>query len=121
MPFYTFINPTTGEEIDVMQKMTDEHIYVDEHGLEWRREYTPTNFTIDGRVNPMSQTEFLNKTAEKKDTLGDVQDRAKEMSEKRKDKYGYDPIQKKWFESYSKRRKGKKHPSDPSRKTTFEA
>ena len=40
-------------------------------------------------------------------------DRAKEAGEKRKDKLGYDPVQKKWFEDYSKQRKGKRHPNDP--------
>ena len=37
-----------------------------------------------------------------------------EASEKRKDKLGYDPVQKKWFDSYAKQRNGRKHPNDPS-------
>ena len=33
MPFYIFINPDTGEEKEVQQKMTEHHVYIDENGL----------------------------------------------------------------------------------------
>ena len=114
MPFYIFINPETEEEKEILQKMDDLHVYVDENGLEWKRVYTPTNFSIDGKVNPMSDKDFLSKTENKKYNMGDIQDKSKELSEQRKQKYGYDPIQKKWFEDYSKKRRGRKHPNDPS-------
>ena len=113
-PWHTFSNPDTGEEKDVFQKMMDAHVYIDENGLEWKRVYTPTNFAIDGKVNPMSSEEFVEKTSDKNYTLGEIQEKSKEMSEKRKEKHGFDPVQKKWFEKYSKKRRGRKHPNDPS-------
>ena len=114
MPFYLYVNPETQEHKEVLQKMTEPHVYVDENGLEWQRVFTPANFSIDGNINPMSSKEFLSKTDGKDYTMGDIQDKSKEMSEARKEKYGYDPVQKKWFQDYSKKRKGRKHPNDPS-------
>ena len=40
MPFYIFINPDTQEEIEVQQRMTEPHVYIDENGLEWQRVFT---------------------------------------------------------------------------------
>ena len=42
-------------------------------------------------------------------------DRSKELSEKRKEKEGRDPVQQQYFKDYSKKRKGVKHPKDPTR------
>ena len=120
MPFYIFLNPETGEEKDVLQKMDENHVYIDENGLEWTRVFTPTNFSMDGKINPMSKEEFISKTSNKNYTLGEIQDTARELSEKRAGQHGHDPIQKAWFKNYSAKRKGKVHPSDPSRKTSFE-
>jgi predicted nucleic acid-binding Zn ribbon protein len=115
MPIYIFINPDTGEHKEVVQRMTERHVYIDEKGLEWDRVFTPANFVVDGTLNPMSQNDFMHQTYDKNYTVGEIQDKSKEASQRRTDKYGYDPVQKKWFEDYSKKRKGKKHPSDPSR------
>ena len=120
MPFYIFVHPETGEEKEILQKMNDPHVYVDESGLEWGRVFTATNFSVDGRVNPMNSKEFLSKTENKNYTYGDIQEKSRELSEQRKNQYGFDPVQRKWFKDYSKKRKGKLHPSDPSRKTSFE-
>ena len=114
MPIYIFVNPDTGEHKEVMQRMSEEHSYQDEDGKKWNRVFTPANFVVDGTLNPMSQSDFMHQTYDKNYTFGEVQDKSKELSEHRKDKYGYDPIQKKWFEDYSKKRKGRKHPNDPS-------
>jgi hypothetical protein len=43
--------------------------------------------------------------------MGDLWDRSAELSAKRKDKMGKDPVKEKYFENWSKKRKGKKHPS----------
>jgi hypothetical protein len=52
----------------------------------------------------------LNKTANKNQTLGDLWDRSKELSDKRKGILGHDPIKEKAEENYSKIRKGRKRP-----------
>lgn len=48
MPFYFFENPETGEVIEVMQSMNDEHIYVDENGLNWKRVFSSPTYSIKG-------------------------------------------------------------------------
>ena len=61
-----------------------------------------------------SATGWCITTSNKKETVGDLQDRAREASDKRKEKNGYDPIQSNWFDSYAEKRGGKRHPKDPS-------
>ena len=115
MPTYLFIHPDTQEEKEVRQRMSEPHVYIDEEGVKWDRVYTPSNFTIDGRVNPMSSKDFINKVSTKGETIGDIQDMAKEQSQRRIDKYGHDPVKDQYFKDYSKKRNGKKHRDDPSR------
>ncbi len=114
MPIYIFKNPRTGETKEVRQRMTEKHTYVDEDNLEWTRVFIPLNFSIDTQPDIFSSESFAETTSNKKENIGDLMDRAKEAAEKRKDKLGYDPVQKKWFENYSKQRKGKRHPNDPA-------
>ena len=80
--------------------MKDEHVYVDEHGVEWERVWISPNANVDGNINPYSATEFLEKTRNMSGTLGDVWDLSKEMSEKRKQKDGRDSI----FEKHDNKR-----------------
>ena len=113
MPTYTFLNPHTEEEIDVIQSMKEPHVYVDENGLEWSRKWTSPNATIDADIDPFDKQAFNRKvdgvTAER-GTMGDLWDRSKELSEKRKQKLGYDPVKSKYLDQYSKERKGKRLP-----------
>ena len=37
MPLYTYEHPETGETLDVVQGMNDEHVYVSEDGIKWNR------------------------------------------------------------------------------------
>jgi predicted nucleic acid-binding Zn ribbon protein len=108
MGFYVYCNPETGEVKEVLQKMNDEHVY-EENGVKWSRVFTVPQVGIDTvKINPFSKNDFLKKT-EKNGTIGSLLDRSKEMSEKRKDKEGYDPVQQKYFSEYSAKRKGRKH------------
>jgi len=112
MPAYDFQNPKTLEIKEVILGMNDEKVYIDEDGLEWVRLFTAPNPSFDTLVDPYSSKDFLASTANKKETYGDLLDRSKELSEKRKDKDGRDPVQSKWFKNWSKERGGKKHPQD---------
>ncbi len=114
MPTYLFIHPGTEETKEVFQKIKEPHFYVDEKGVEWRRVFTSPNVAANTNVDPFSAESFRDKTG-KGGNLGDLYDRARDAHEKRKDKLGHDPVQEKWFKSYSKKRKGKKHPNDPSK------
>ena len=37
MPIYIYQNPITEEVIEVVQSMSEDHIYFDESGLKWKR------------------------------------------------------------------------------------
>ena len=109
MAQYLYSNPETGDIVEVTQGMNDEHIFIDENGLKWNRVFTVPNAGIDTiKINPFSKKDFLKKT-NKTGTIGDLMDRSKEMSEARKSKEGFDPIQQKYFKEYSKARGGKLH------------
>ena len=113
MSIYIFENPRTGEIKELSQKMSDEHVYIDEEGLEWKRLWTPINFSIDGKINPWSKNSFETSTQDKNYTLGEMWDRSAEMSAARADKEGgVDPVAEQWKKDYSKKRKGTKYTKD---------
>lgn len=112
MPLYTYEHPETSETIDVVQGMNDEHVYVDEKGVEWKRVFYSPRASIDSNVDPFDNHAFVSKTGNQKGSYGDILDQSKELSQKRKDKLGYDPVQKKYFKEYSEKRRGLKHPLD---------
>jgi hypothetical protein len=112
MPLYTYEHPETEETIDIIQGMNDEHVYVDEKGVTWKRVWDIPQASIDPSTDPFDNKAFINKTANQKGSYGDIIDQSKELSQKRKDKLGYDPVQQKYFKEYSKKRRGIKHPLD---------
>jgi hypothetical protein len=95
--------------------MTEKHIYIDNDGLEWKRVWTPANFSIDGTINPWSEKQFKETAESKNYTLGEMWDRSAEMSAARAEKEGgVDPVKKQWEKDYSKKRKGAKYTKDGS-------
>ena len=112
MPLYTYEHPETEEQIDLIQSMNEEHVYIDSKGVEWKRVFYSPQTNIDSKVDPFDSRSFINKTGNQKGTYGDIIDQSKEMSQKRKDKLGYDPVQKKYFKEYKEKRRGVKHPLD---------
>jgi len=112
MPEYIYEHPETGEQITVWQSIHEEHVYqVDD--VIYNRVYTIPQASIDTKVDPYSAKDFREKV--KVQNVGDMWDRSKELSEKRKEKEGRDPVQQQYFKDYSKKRKGVKHPKDPTR------
>lgn len=114
MPLYTYEHPETKEVVDIIQGMNDEHVYVDKQGIKWKRVWSVPQASIDSSTDPFDSQAFKNKAANQKGSYGDLIDQSKELSQKRKDKLGYDPVQKKYFKEYSKKRRGIKHPLDKS-------
>ena len=114
MPTYIFEHPENGEIIEVVQKIKDFHIYIDVDGTEWRRIFTAPNMSVDSDIDPFSSKDFAEKTKNKSQNLGDLWDRSRELSEKRKKALGHDPVKKKYFKDYTKKRKGMRHPKDKS-------
>jgi hypothetical protein len=109
MPLYTFENPLTGEIKDVVFKMKDEKKFFQD-GVEWKRIFSIPNAAVDTKYDPSNPKEFVAKSRNKKGTLGNLYDEAAEASVAREKKFGKDPIKKKYYEDWSKRRAGRKHP-----------
>ena len=112
MPEYIYENPDNGQLITVWQSIHEEHVYEVE-GVAYNRVYTIPQASIDTKIDPYSAKDFREKA--KVQNVGDMWDRSKELSEMRKEKEGRDPVQEKYFKDYSTKRKGKKHPKDPTR------
>lgn len=105
---YTYQNPNTGETIDVSQGMNDEHIYIDENGLKWDRVFYSPQISIDAKLDPFSQRQFMEKT-NKRGTYGDLIDRSKELSDQRAAiNGGIDPQKVEYEKQYAKVRGGRK-------------
>lgn len=110
MPFYLFENPETGEVKEILQDMSDAHEYSEEN-IQWNRIFTVPNAFVSGSpVDPHNPADFARETYEKKGTYGDLMDRSAELSAKRAERYGEDPVQKKSEEKWSRERKGRKLP-----------
>lgn len=105
MPIYQFINDETGEVFEVVQGMNDKHELIID-GKPMRRLYTVPNASIDSKVT--NERQFIEKTGNMKGTIGDIQDFSRELSEKRGG--DSDPIKRKYYKDYAKKRKGKTHP-----------
>ena len=114
MPLYTYEHPETEETVDIIQSMKEDHIYIDDKGLQWRMVFYDPRASIDSRIDPFDKEAFKSKTFNKKGSYNDVLEKSKELGQMRKDKLGYDPVQKKYFEDYSSKRRGIKHPQDNS-------
>ena len=113
MPLYCYRNPQTGEEIEIIQGMNEVHEFVDSSGLKWDRVFFAPNASIDTKIDAFSQQKFVERTAAKKGSYGDLLDYSSEMSAIRAEKAGgVDPIKKQYLENYSKQRNGAKHSSE---------
>jgi hypothetical protein len=113
MPLYVYHNTETDEYSEIIQTMSETHEYFGENGDEysWRRVFTVPNASIDSHIDPFSAKQFADKTRDKKGTFGDLLDRSSELSAARASIVGSpDPIKEKYFDNYSKKRRGAKHP-----------
>lgn len=111
MPIYLFQHPKTEEVVELFFGMNDEKKYTDENGIEWKRIYSLPQLNTEASIDPWSNADFVNKTANKKGTYGDLMDRSAELSAQRASQNGgIDPLKEKYYKNYSKARKGAKHP-----------
>ena len=110
MPEYIYEHPDSKEKIIVWQSVHEDHSYEVE-GTTYNRVYTVPNASIDSKINPESESDFIEKTKAK--TYGELWEASAEMSAERADNHGgKDPVKQEHFENYSKKRKGKKHFKD---------
>ena len=117
MPIYLYSNPETEEIREVFQGMNDIHVF-EEGGVKWKRVFTVPTASIDTKIDPFSQKQFIEKTGNKKGTIGNMMDLSAELSQKREQSNGKeDPVKRKHFSDYEKK-VGKKHVADKPK--TFE-
>lgn len=110
MPIYIYKHPESEQYEEVFQGMNDKHVYFDSDGLEWKRVFTIPNASIDSQIDPHSQKEFIEKTGNKKGTMGDMMNYSQELSYARSESNGgVDPVKEKYYKDYSDKRKGAKH------------
>lgn len=115
MPTYIYKHPQKEEYVEVVQSMNDVHEF-SKNGVRWIRQFSVPQMSMKTQVDPFSSKDFIEKTGSMKGTYGDLLDYSKELSEKRASKVGgEDPVLRKKFNEYAKRRKGKLHPKDPKR------
>lgn len=113
MPIYIFRNSETNEYREIVQRMNEPHEYFGDHGDEdvWVRVFTCPNASIDAKIDPFKPQDFLRKTESKKGTFGDFLDKSSELSSERASLAGgKDPVKDKYFDDYSAKRNGAKHP-----------
>jgi hypothetical protein len=115
MPIYEYTNPETDEVIEVVQGMTDKHVFVDDQGVEWLRVFNVPNAAIDSDIDPFSKSDFLKATAKKGMTAGDMMDLSEKLSKKRESSRGLDPVKDKTVTAYEKKT-GKAHPNKSGNK-----
>ena len=108
MPIYLFQHPKTNEVREIVQRMSEEHIFV-EKGVKWERILCVPNMSMDTQFSPNSREEFIKKTRGKKMSLGDMWDLSGELSEKRAGASGVDEIKVKAETAYKNKTK-KDHP-----------
>jgi hypothetical protein len=118
MALYIFQHPKTKEVQEVIQTMSETHIY-EKDGVQWVRIFAvPALATGDtptmNDINPFDNQAFIKKTGKMHVTQGDLWDASAELSEKRAKKHGgIDPIKAKAVSDYAKKTGGKKHPLVP--------
>lgn len=112
MPQYTYKNDDTGETVEVIQTMNEEHSYFGEDGKEWRRIFYSPNASVDSisSLDPFDTKAYVEKTGLMKGgNIGSLWEISKEASERRAEKLGHeDPVKRGYFNSYEKD-KGVKH------------
>ena len=110
MPIYIFANPDNHfETIELIQDMNDIHEYYRD-GKKWDRVFTKPQASFDTAIDPFNSNDFVEKTRNKRGSLGDLWDKSSELSEKRAKIGGKDAILEKSHKDYQKTRRGKIHP-----------
>lgn len=116
MPTYIFQHPDNNEVLEISQRISDVHEYVDDNGVKWNRVFTVPHASFPNmtRIDAGSEQDFMKRTDGFDGTIGDLMDLSKDLSDKRKEGTGKDKIQQKFFKNYSKERHGLKHKEDTS-------
>lgn len=105
---YLFKNPQTGEIKEIVQPANAEHQY-EENGIKFEREFVIPYVGIDTQIDCHSSKDFVEKTGKKRGTINDLWQTSAELSEKRAQIQGQDPLKQDYYKKYKDIR-GKEHP-----------
>lgn len=108
MPIYLFQHPKTKKVVEVVQKMSDPHVY-SEGGVVWNRIFTKPQAALNTRISATDRKEFLEKTRGKNYSVGQLWDMSAELSERRGGITGHDEVKVKAEKAYQEKTK-KPHP-----------
>jgi len=109
MPIYLFSNPADENEIvEVVMSVHDEHVY-SKDGVKWDRVFTKPTASVDTKLDENNPKSFVKYTATRAGTLGELQDISAELSQKREEKNGIDPVKEQFYEKYKKTHHGTEH------------
>jgi hypothetical protein len=72
------------------------------NGKVYKRIYYSPNISIDGKPGGVTREDFIRKTANKKLTVGQMQEISREMHLKRVEKDGQDTVKETWYKEYEK-------------------
>lgn len=114
MPLYTFENPKTKARKDIVQRMSEPHVY-SENGVEWVRVFDVPQAAVStlSNLDPFNKQAFIEKTGQLRNvTQGDLWDLSADLSKKREKKRGKDPVKEATTKAYERKTGGKKHPHD---------
>jgi len=111
MPLYVFKHPEEEVVVEIIQKMEETHVFVDDEGTEWERVWDTPNTSVDTNQLDGSKESFMKYTENRKGTLGDLWDASRECSEKRIQRDGKDHVKEKFFKEY-KEKNNVKHMKD---------
>ena len=117
MPLYLFQHPKTKKIIEVVQKMNEDHVYIDDKGIKWERVFTKPQAAMDTQISATDSKDFVSKTRNKNYTIGQLWDKSAELSQKRGGMSGKDEVRNNAEKAYEKKT-GKKHPH-AKKNTTF--
>ena len=117
MPHYEYYSPELDKFIEIYQSMHGDHSsFIDNDGIIYKRIYNSPQLNTESsaKIDPYNKKDFVKATS-KKGSVGDILDLSAELSERRAEKDGEDPVKRKYFDDY-KEKIGKKHMEDRKKK-----
>jgi len=118
MPIYLYKHPETDELVEIFQSVNEVHKF-SKDGVQFERIYSAPNISIDSRIDPYNSKSFVEKSRNKKGTIGDLLKESKELSEKRGGEMS-DPVKKQFYKNYEKEN-GVKHSAQLADQKTSKA
>lgn len=116
MPVIDFQHTPTGKVDSVYLTMDAPREYAGPNGDqkgEWVRLWSVPNAAVDTKLDPHSAADFVKATNKKGGTLGELYDRAAELSHERASKEGgIDHVKQSFYADYKRRHKGVAHPQE---------